>query len=90
MMEMKRINLMLWASALLFAFGCIKEDIPPKTYEEFTVNGVSFKMIKVEAGTFNMGSPIEEELANSNEYPLHQVTLTKTYYIGETEATQEL
>ena len=54
-------------------------------FKVFSVNGVSFKMIKVEAGTFNMG--------NNNEfdsYPEHQVTLTKDYYIGETEVTQSL
>ena len=43
---------------------------------------VSFKMIRVEAGTFQMGG---------NEYkPIHSVTLTNDYYIGETEVTQEL
>lgn len=50
----------------------------------FTVNGVSFKMIKVEGGTFQMGSNID-----SYEQPIHSVTLS-TYYIGETEVTQEL
>lgn len=53
----------------------------------FTVNGVSFKMIYVKGGTFRMGS-------NDGHYywekPIHQVTLTKGYYIGETEVTQEL
>lgn len=51
----------------------------------FTVNGVTFNMIGVKKGTFNMGST-----TNSNEKPVHSVTLTKSYYIGETEVTQEL
>jgi formylglycine-generating enzyme required for sulfatase activity len=51
-----------------------------------TVNGVSFVMIKVEGGTFQMGSTT----GDSNERPVHQVTLTNDYYIGETEVTQEL
>lgn len=51
----------------------------------FTVNGVSFKMIFVEGGTFEMGSSSGEE----NERPVHSVTLSD-YYIGETEVTQEL
>ena len=50
-----------------------------------TVNGVSFKMIRVEGGTFQMGS-IE---GDSDEKPTHQVTLN-TFSIGETEVTQEL
>ena len=51
----------------------------------FTVNGVSFNMIGVKKGTFNMGST-----TNSDEKPVHSVTLTKNYYIGETEVTQAL
>ena len=51
-----------------------------------TVNGVSFVMIKVGAGTFQMGSAT----GGRNQRPVHQVTLTKDYYIGETEVTQEL
>ena len=52
-----------------------------------TVNGVSFKMIKVDGGTFRMGSNDSE--ASSNEKSVHSVTLSD-YYIGETEVTQEL
>lgn len=48
-----------------------------------TVNGVSFNMIKVAGGSFQMG---EEGIAT----PGHRVTLTNNYYIGETEVTQEL
>ena len=57
-----------------------------KTY---TVNGVSFTMIEVEGGTFTMGSPDSDSDADSGEKPAHQVTLS-SYYIGETEVTQEL
>ena len=52
---------------------------------EFTVDGVSFKMIKVEGGTFQMGS----ENGYDSEKPVHSVTLSG-YYIGETEVTREL
>lgn len=47
----------------------------------FTVNRVSFKMIRVDGGTFTMGDDYWK--------PAHQVTLS-SYYIGETEVTQEL
>ncbi len=50
------------------------------------VNGVPFNMIKVKAGRFQMGSTS----GDSDERPVHQVTLTHDYYIGETEVTQEL
>ncbi|MBQ8467312.1 MAG: SUMF1/EgtB/PvdO family nonheme iron enzyme [Prevotella sp.] len=55
--------------------------------ETFTVNGVSFNMVHVEGGTFQMGS--NDSDASSNEQPVHQVTLS-TYSIGETEVTQAL
>ena len=55
--------------------------------ETFTVNGVSFRMVRVEGGTFQMGS--EDSDAYSDEKPIHQVTLG-SYAIGETEVTQEL
>ena len=55
--------------------------------QTFTVAGVSFKMVKVEGGTFQMGS--NDSDANSDEKPVHSVTLSD-YYIGETEVTQAL
>ena len=66
-------------------------DIPRPTgqYLDFTVNGVTFTMVRVEGGTFMMGATDEEEDAEYNEKPAHQVTLSD-YYIGQTEVTQAL
>ena len=47
---------------------------------EFTIGDCCFKMIKIDHGTFNMGAGKDT----------HQVTLTKDYYIGETQVTQAL
>lgn len=55
----------------------------------FTLNGVRFKMIKVEGGTFKMGSSINDSDAYDDETPQHDVTL-KDFYIGETVVTQAL
>ena len=55
----------------------------------YSVNGVLFKMIEVEGGSFIMGSPDSDSDAYSDEKPAHQVTLS-SYYIGETEVTQAL
>ncbi len=58
--------------------------------EVFNVNGVSFNMIKVSGGTFQMGATFEQGSdAYDDERPVHSVTLSD-YYIGETEVTQEL
>ena len=59
---------------------------PSKNEEQtFTVNGVNFKMVSVEGGTFQMGSTDGE----SDEQPVHQVKLS-SFHIGQTEVTQEL
>lgn len=58
------------------------EDI--RTY---TINGVSFDMVKVEGGTFFMGT--DNMLFSKDEKPKHQVTVS-TYYIGQTEVTEAL
>ena len=65
------------------------DDTPKFQNQTITVDGVSFKMIAVEGGTFLMGSPESDTEANDNEKPQHEVTLSN-YYIGETEVTQEL
>lgn len=51
------------------------------------VDGVSFVMVEVEGGTFAMGN--SGVGSNLDESPVHDVTLS-SYYIGETEVTQEL
>ncbi len=56
----------------------------------FNVNGVSFEMKRVKAGTFRMGATPEMENPNDDEKPVHQVTLTNNYYMGKYEVTQAL
>ncbi len=55
----------------------------------YTVNGVSFNMIKVDGGTFMMGALEGDNLALEDEFPRHQVTLS-SFAIGQTEVTQAL
>ena len=62
---------------------------PAGQYLDFTVNGVTFTMVRVEGGTFMMGATAEQTGAYSNEKPAHRVTLSD-YYIGQTEVTQAL
>lgn len=56
----------------------------------FMVDGVNFKMVLVEAGTFTMGANEGDTEAYDKELPRHEVSLTQDYYIAETEVTQEL
>ena len=64
-------------------------DMHPEELE-FMVGSCSFKMIKVDGGTFTMGATVEQEdEAFDDERPAHKVTLSD-YYIGQTEVTQAL
>ena len=65
----------------------IPQRIQSKT---FTVNGVSFNMMLVKAGTFAMGATPEQQNPYRDEKPAHRVTLTHHYYMGQTEVTQAL
>lgn len=61
-----------------------------KKDKNFNIDGIEFKMIFVEGGTFTMGATKEQDSeAYNDEYPTHRVTLSD-YYIGETEVTQAL
>ena len=64
--------------------------VTKKTDLSLTVNGVSFDMVYVEGGSFDMGATSEQGSDTyKDEYPVHSVTLSG-YYIGKCEVTQEL
>jgi formylglycine-generating enzyme required for sulfatase activity len=83
MSKMKNIKLVV--VLLCIVLGSIK--VSNAQDQTFTVKGVSFTMKYVEGGTFDMGNSAYE--AEDDEKPVHKVTVS-TFYIGETEVTQEL
>ena len=56
-----------------------------KTDQTFNVGNVTFKMIFVQGGTFQMGS----NSGDNDEKPVHSVTVSD-FYMGEFEVTQSL
>ena len=54
-----------------------------------SVNGVTFYMLPVEGGTFNMGHDITSDMFYHNDSPAHEVAV-ESFLIGETEVTQAL
>ena len=62
-----------------------EQAFQPLSNRTFTANGVSFTMVGVQGGTFQMGSTD----GGDDEKPVHSVTLS-SYYIGQTEVTQAL
>ena len=89
---MKKVFLFLVLLPTMILLSCCKDDNEPTNgsdaIQTFTVNGVSFKMIKVEGGTFTMGDE-NDNIEAFNSQPAHPVTLS-TFLIGQTEVTQEL
>lgn len=76
-------------AAMAMSLGTNAQELLP-----ITVNGVTFNMVYVEGGSFQMGAGPEQEVYLRKGYkklerPVHSVTLS-SYYIGEAEVTQEL
>lgn len=71
------------------AYKSVVDNEHPKKLN-FIINNVSFNMILVEHGTFNMGATSEQQYPSDEELPVHKVTLTYDFYIGETPVTQAL
>lgn len=46
------------------------------------------EMVLIQPGSFMMGSSMEEQGRLDTEWPLHEVTITKPFYLGKYEVTQ--
>ncbi len=57
------------------------------TKEKTIENSIGMKFVLIPAGTFTMGSPAGEKDRDVDETQ-HQVTLTRSFYMGRTEVTQ--
>ena len=63
-----------------------KEDTSNKFFN--LSDGVSLEMVYCPAGSFIMGSPVDE-LGHQEDEIQHKVNLTKSFYIGKYEVTQK-
>lgn len=57
--------------------------------KEFSIKGTSFEVVYIPSGKFIMGSPESEKDRRDNETQ-HEVILTESFWMMETEVTQEL
>ncbi len=81
------ISAILWLGALLSA----QDDKPtgePKTLTVDLGGGVKMEFVRIPAGKFMMGSPKEEKERDDWEVQ-HEVTISKAFYLGKYEVTQE-
>ena len=49
---------------------------------------IMLEMVAVKPGTFMMGSPKSDIDRNKHDWPIHEVTINRPYYIGKYEVTQ--
>lgn len=81
------VTLMSGAAALADAPSQPPTPVAAKTETVVLGAGVSMEFVLIPAGVFQMGSP--EEVGDEDETPRHQVTLTRPFYLGKYEVTQE-
>jgi len=67
----------------------------PELPQTLTINlpnlppdAVPLEMVLIPAGSFTMGSPINESGRSDDEGPQHQVTISQPFYMGKYEVTQ--
>jgi sulfatase modifying factor 1 len=51
-------------------------------------NSIGLKLVRVQAGTFQMGSADDDSEAYDDEKPRHEVTIGKGFYLGKHEVTR--
>lgn len=92
---MKTHCLFLSLFLLLAAAGRAQDSIPAPT--SYRINGVNFKMVRVEKGEFWMGAQHKDTAefnydrrSQIDEVPVHHVVIHEDFYIGQTEVTQQL
>jgi formylglycine-generating enzyme required for sulfatase activity len=66
-----------------------KGAAPPAPAAKEIVNSVGMKLVRIPAGKFLMGSPANEEGRQEDEGPQHEVEITRPFYMGVYEVTQE-
>jgi formylglycine-generating enzyme required for sulfatase activity len=69
---------------LLAAWACADEKQEPTAKLEVIEDGVGIKLVRIPGGSFVMGS----EKGFDDEVPVHRVTISKPFYLGQTEVTQ--
>ena len=74
---------------LLSAVAPKLEEALEKATKRFTLpGGASLEMVWIPAGAFTMGSPWSEDGRGTDEGPVHEVTISKGFYLGKYEVTQ--
>ena len=86
---MKRILGITMVVGLVGALAVLAQEVKPGKVDVVELGkDVNLEMVLIPAGKFKMGSPASEKDRRDNENQ-HEVTLTKPFYMGKYEVTQE-
>lgn len=86
---MKRILCIAMVLGLVGALTGMAQEVKPGKTEVIELGkDVKLEMVLVPAGKFKMGSPASEKNRSADETQ-HEVTLTKPFYMGKHEVTQD-
>jgi formylglycine-generating enzyme required for sulfatase activity len=86
---MKRILCIAMVLGLVGALTVMAQEVKPGKAEVIELGkDVKLEMVLIPAGKFKMGSPASEK-GRSDDETQHEVTLTKPFYMGKYEVTQE-
>lgn len=87
---MKLIYRAIWVLGALLIFSAapyaqqtITIDLPG-----LAAGAVPLELVRIPAGTFIMGTSLEQKERWPEEFPPHQVTISKDFYLGKYEVTQ--
>lgn len=83
------ITFLLLLGDLIFSHDRLLASPMPSIPKEFT-NSIGIEFVLIPAGSFLMGADkSREEEATREEMPQHKVTISKAFYMGKYEVTQE-
>ena len=57
------------------------EATPPRP-KRYLTNSIGMRLVRIEPGSFLMGSPDDDKGAGNEEQPQHQVRITRTFFLG--------
>jgi formylglycine-generating enzyme required for sulfatase activity len=64
-------------------------EVKPGPWPREVTNSIGMRLVRIPAGKFLMGSPARENQRDAGEGPQHEVEITKPFYLGVYEVTQE-
>ena len=79
--------LCLAAAAAPEAKAAAAEPKPAAAPETFVSPATGMKFVRLPAGKFRMGSPADEPGRRTDEGPVHEVTISKPFFLGSCEVT---